>query len=87
MMHCTFLIYVKKYILYTEEMSSAEHRARSVSYTHLDVYKRQVQELWLTHFSPSLVKAQDYMPQVRKIFENAHLGSDGKKAELIFTED
>ena len=34
-----------------------------------------------------IVKAQDYMPQVRKIFENAYLGSDGKNAELTFTED
>ena len=68
--------------------------AKAKQYKHMTFYeaadmakKAQVQELWLTHFSPSLVKAQDYMPQVRKIFENAHLGSDGKKAELIFTED
>lgn len=71
-----------------------EKLAKAKQYKHMTFYeaadmakKAQVQELWLTHFSPSLVKAQDYMPQVRKIFENAHLGSDGKKAELIFTED
>ena len=33
------------------------------------------------------VPVKDYMPQVRKIFENAYLGSDGKKVELTFTED
>ena len=30
--------------------------------------KAEVQELWLTHFSPSLPKAEPYMNDVRKIF-------------------
>ena len=46
-----------------------------------------VKEMWLTHFSPSLVRAEDYMPKVRDIFENAHLGRDGKMAELNFPDD
>ena len=29
-----------------------------------------VKELWLTHFSPSLVRADDYMPQVRAKHHN-----------------
>jgi ribonuclease Z len=47
----------------------------------------EVSELWLTHFSPSLIRAEDYMPAVRKIFPNAHLGKDGKTKELLFQED
>ena len=47
----------------------------------------QVEEMWLTHFSPSLVRAEDYMPAVHKIFANAHLGKDGKTKELLFQED
>ena len=46
-----------------------------------------VKELWLTHFSPSLVRADDYMPQVRDIFANAYLGKDAKSVELMFDED
>jgi ribonuclease Z len=46
-----------------------------------------VEELWLTHFSPSLIRGEDYMPKVRKIFPNAHLGRDGKSVELVFTEE
>ena len=45
-----------------------------------------VKELWLTHFSPSLVRAEDYMPQVRDIFANAYLGKDAKSVELMFDE-
>ena len=44
-------------------------------------------EMWLTHFSPSLVRAEDYMPAVREIFPNEHLGKDGKSVELVFEEE
>lgn len=47
----------------------------------------QVEELWLTHFSPSLVGAKSYMGTVKKIFANAYLGEDGKKIELDFVEE
>jgi len=49
--------------------------------------KAEVSELWLTHFSPSLIRAEDYMPAVREIFSNANLGKDGKTKELLFQED
>ena len=40
--------------------------------------------MWLTHFSPSLVRAEDYMGEVQKIFPNARLGKDGKTVELDY---
>ncbi|MDO5391888.1 MAG: ribonuclease Z [Eubacteriales bacterium] len=49
--------------------------------------KAQVKELWLTHFSPSLVHPSEYMDSVHKIFENAYPGKDGKTVELLFEED
>ena len=57
-------------------------------YEAAEMAKRaNVAELWLTHFSPSLVRGEDYMPAVRNIFENAHLGKDGKSVELLFEDD
>ncbi len=47
----------------------------------------EVKELWLTHYSPSMPKAEYYMDEVRKIFENAHPGKDGKSVELGFEEE
>ena len=47
----------------------------------------EVSEMWLTHFSPSLVRGEDYMPAVKDIFSNAYLGKDGKSVELVFEED
>lgn len=44
-------------------------------------------ELWLTHFSPSLTRPEEFMQEVRDIFPNARAGKDGKTAELEFDED
>ena len=68
-----------------------EKLEKAKQYKHMTFYEAaqvakdaQVAELWLTHFSPSLVRAEDYMPKVRKIFQNAHLGKDGKMTVLNF---
>lgn len=45
-----------------------------------------VGEMWLTHYSPSLIRPEDYMEDVRKIFPNAYAGKDGKSAELKFED-
>lgn len=70
-----------------------EKLAKARQYKHMTFYeaaemaqRAHVGELWLTHFSPSLVKAESYMPQVRDIFPNAHLGKDGKSMELRFED-
>ena len=47
----------------------------------------EVKEMWLTHFSPSLVRPDDYMESVREIFPKAWPGKDGKSVELNFEED
>ena len=47
----------------------------------------QVGELWLTHYSPSLVGPGRYMKEVRKIFPEAYPGKDGMKKSLLFEED
>ena len=46
----------------------------------------QVQEMWLTHYSPSLVRPDEFMDKVREIFPNAYPGKDGKSIELNFEE-
>ena len=71
-----------------------EKLAKAKQYKHMTFYeaaemakKAAVEEMWLTDFSPSLVRAEDYMPAVRSIFPNAHLGKDGKTKELLFQEE
>ena len=61
-----------------EKLAKAKQYKHMTFYEAADMAKRaNVQELWLTHFSPSLVSPQEYLPEVQKIFPNAHLGKDG----------
>ncbi len=71
-----------------------EKKAKAKEYKHMTFYeaaelaqKAQVKELWLTHFSPSLVRAEEFMPGVRKIFPSSFAGKDGKTVELTFAEE
>ena len=71
-----------------------EKLAKAKQYKHMTFYEAakiakeaDVKELWLTHFSPSLVHAAGYMPQVCGIFENSHLGKDGRMVVLNFPDE
>jgi ribonuclease Z len=45
------------------------------------------QELWLTHYSPSLNYPENYMEEVRAIFPNAYAAKDGRKITLRFEDE
>ena len=44
----------------------------------------QVKEMWLTHYSPSLVNPMEFMPETKKIFPNTVAAKDGRSYELRF---
>ena len=67
---------------------------KAKEYKHMTFYeaanlakRANVREMWLTHYSPSLTKPEDYMNEVRKIFPAAVAAKDGRTAELVFEED
>ena len=71
-----------------------EKIAKAKQYKHMTFYEAaklakdaQVKELWLTHYSPSLVRPEEYKKEVQKIFANTVLGKDGKTVELDFEEE
>lgn len=71
-----------------EKLVKAKQYKHMTFYEAAEIAKRaKVKEMWLTHFSPSLVRAEDYMPQVKSIYSNAYLGKDGKSVELMFEEE
>ena len=45
-----------------------------------------VKELWLTHYSPALNRPEQYIEDVRQIFQNSYPGMDKKSLELNFEE-
>lgn len=68
--------------------------AKALEYKHMTFYeaatlasKANVKEMWLTHYSPSLVRPEEFMNEVRSIFPNSIAGKDGKTIELGFDED
>lgn len=68
-----------------------EKAAKAKQYKHMTFYEAakiasdaKVADMWLTHFSPSLIHAEDYMDEVRRIYAHAKLGKDGKTTELDF---
>lgn len=46
----------------------------------------KVKELWLTHYSPSLARPEEYKKEVRKIFENTVISRDGQTVDLLFED-
>ena len=68
-----------------------EKIAKAREYKHMTFYEAaqlakdaQVKEMWLTHYSPSLTRAEEDMDDVRKIFPAAKAGKDKMSAELNF---
>lgn len=49
--------------------------------------KAQPAELWLTHYSPSLVRPDDYLEQARNVFARTKAARDGWCKTLVFEEE
>ena len=69
-----------------------ETKARD--YKHMTMYEAaelakqaQVRELWLTHYSPSLVYPAKFEAKVQKIFQDTVISKDGQSCELVFDEE
>ena len=67
---------------------------KAKEYKHMTFYEAarlaknaNVKRLWLTHYSPSLVRPEEFMGKVRKIFPNDLQGKDGKTITLDFQEE
>ncbi len=70
-----------------------ENQAKAKEKKHMTMYeaarmaqKANVQELWLTHYSPSLIRPDEYINEVRKIFPETVAARDGRMTELKFMD-
>ena len=71
-----------------------EKAQKAVEHKHMTFYEAAhiakdagVKQMWLTHYSPSLTRPEEYMPAVRKIFPETYAGKDGKSIDLLFEEE
>ncbi len=70
-----------------KEQKAREHKHMTMYEAAALAAKAGPGELWLTHFSPSMVHPEWYIKEVQKIFPRAELGKDGKATELKFDEE
>ena len=71
-----------------------DKQAKAVENKHMTFYEAArlakeagVSELWLTHYSPSLTRPEEFMDEVRRIFPRAKAGKDRKSVELKFEDE
>lgn len=70
-----------------DKLSKAkEHKHMMFSEAATLAKEAGVKELWLTHYSPALVRAEEFIPATRDIFPNTYAGKDGKSVDLLFEE-
>ncbi|MBR5596979.1 MAG: ribonuclease Z [Lachnospiraceae bacterium] len=71
-----------------------EKKSKAKEYKHMTFYeaaemasRAEVEQMWLTHYSPSLIRPEEYMKDVKAIFANSRAAKDGVSVELKFEED
>ena len=71
----------------------ADKLKKAREYKHMTFYEAAamardagVKEMWLTHYSPSLVNPKDFLADTKKIFPNSIAAKDGRSVELRFEE-
>ncbi|MCI8354070.1 MAG: ribonuclease Z [Lachnospiraceae bacterium] len=70
-----------------DKQAKAKENKHMTFYEAAELAKRaDVQRLWLTHYSPSLNRPDEFLPAVKKIFPAAETCRDGKTIELIFED-
>ncbi len=67
---------------------------KAKEYRHMTMYEAAnlaktagVREMWLTHYSPSLVRPEEYLNQVRSIFERTKMPRDGWNKTIDFIDE
>ncbi len=70
-----------------KEQKAREHKHMTMYEAAALAAEADPGEMWLTHFSPSMVHPEWYIKEVQKIFPRTELGKDGKTAELKFDEE
>lgn len=69
------------------EAKAREHKHMNFAEAAKLAAKAQPRELWLTHYSPSLIRPEEFIGAVREIFPNAYAAKDLKSTVIDFSEE
>lgn len=70
-----------------KEAKAREHRHMTMKEAAHLAQAAEVKEMWLTHYSPSMIHPEWYLDEVREVFPRTCLGKDGKFVELQFEDE
>ena len=70
-----------------KEEKDKAHKHMTFREAALLAKEAQVKELWLTHYSPSLVRPEEALPEASKVFPNTIAARDRQSVELQFEEE
>lgn len=71
-----------------EKQSKARENKHMTFYEAAELAKMaEPRQMWLTHYSPSLVRPEQYLNDVRKIFPQALIVKDGQSVTLEFEKE
>ena len=76
--------------MYGEE----EKISNAKEYKHMTMYEAaglakaaDVKAMWLTHYSPSVNRPEEYIDKIREIFPRTKAATDGQSIELGFEDE
>lgn len=71
-----------------------DKESKAKEYKHMTFYEAaelaknaDVKEMWLTHYSPSLIRPADYVWNIKNIFKNVRAAKDGQSVTLNFEDE
>lgn len=71
-----------------------DKESKAKEYKHMTFYEAaelaknaDVKEMWLTHYSPSLIRPADYVGNIKIIFKNVRAAKDGQSVTLNFEDE
>jgi ribonuclease Z len=71
-----------------------DKQKKAREYKHMTFYEAakmakeaNVAKMWLTHYSPSLTRPEEYTKEVRAIFAETYIAKDGRSEELLFEDE
>ena len=76
------------------KLKRSEKEAKAREKKHMTFYEAaklareaQPKEMWLTHYSPSLTRPEEFIDKVREIFPRTIAAKDGRTVELEFDDN
>lgn len=70
-----------------KEENAKKNKHMMMQESALIAKEANVKELWFTHYSPSVVNPNDYLEDIKEIFENVVMSKDGQSTVLNFTNE